>query len=274
MTTTLRPVEPLQQNDDGTRSRHYQVCVNSRPVGAVHLATHPFFGPATARFLDLRVDEPDRGRGRGAVAALAAEEVVRGWGCERIEAIVPADAEAALRLVTALGYVQRNRGLEKRLGAVPPELPAGSRGRELTRDEYETWRAQGGAAYVRIWTDRGVPADRARAKMEDDHARLLPEGPATPGMHISLLEHEGVPVGTVWVAIEENRAFVYDVVADERFRGRGHGRSLMLLAERHAVAAGKGAIGLNVFAGNTPAERLYASLGYEPTVYAMLKELI
>ncbi|MYX41504.1 GNAT family N-acetyltransferase [Streptomyces sp. SID89] len=273
MTTTLRPVEPLQQHDDGTRSRRYQVCVNSRPVGAVHLATHPFF-PATARLLDLRIEEPDRGRGRGTVAALAAEEVVRGWRCGWIEAIVPADAEAALRLVTALGYVQRNRGLEKRLGDVPPELPAGSRGRELTDAEYARWLADGTESYTRTWTERGVPEERARAKSRDDHARLLPQGAATPNMRISVLEHEGVPVGTVWVALDEDRAFVYDVMADERFRGRGHGRSLMLLAERHAVAAGKNRIGLNVFAGNTPAERLYESLGYEPTVYALHKQLL
>ncbi len=48
----------------------------------------------------------------------------------------------------------------------------------------------------------------------------------------------------------------------------------MLLAERQALAAGRQVIGLNVFAGNTPAERLYASLGYEPVVYAMYKVLL
>ncbi|MFI2643680.1 GNAT family N-acetyltransferase [Streptomyces sp. NPDC018610] len=274
MTTTLRPAEPLQQHADGTRSRRYQVCVNSRPVGAVHLATHPVFGPTVARVLDLRIDEPDRRRGRATVAALAAEEVVRGWGCERIEATVPADVPAAVRLATALGYVQRNRGLSKQLGAVPPELPAGTRGRDLTEAEYGPWLDEGRAGYAQSWIDRGVPAEQARAKSESDHARLLPQGAATPGVRLSVLEHEGTPVGTLWVAIEEDRAYVYDVEADERFRGRGHGRSLMLLAERHAVAAGKTVIALNVFAGNTPAERLYESLGYEPTMYAMYKPLL
>ncbi|WP_112468363.1 GNAT family N-acetyltransferase [Streptomyces triticisoli] len=274
MTTTLRPTEPLQQHADGTRSRRYQVCVNSRPVGGIHLSTHPVFGPAVARILDLSIDEPDRRRGRGTVAALAAEEVARGWGCKRIEAAVPAGAETAVRLVTALGYVERNRGMEKQLGTTAPGLPAGSRGRPMTGAEYGPWLEQGKAAYARSWTDRGVPADQARAKSEDDHARLLPQGPATPGMLLSVLEHEGTPVGTLWVAITEERAYVYDVEADERFRGRGHGRSLMLLAEAQAVAAGRRTLGLNVFAGNTPAERLYESLGYRPVLHFFYKGLL
>lgn len=77
MTTTLRPVEPLQHAADGTRSRRYQVCVNSRPVGAIRLATSSAFGDTVAEILDLRIEEPDRGRGRATVAALAAEEVDR-----------------------------------------------------------------------------------------------------------------------------------------------------------------------------------------------------
>ncbi len=144
MTTTLRPTEPLQRDADGARSRRYQVCVNSRPVGAIHLGTDPVFGDSVAKILDLRIDEPDRRRGRGTVAALAAEEVVRGWGCRRIEAAVPGDPPAALRLATALGYVLRNRRMDKALGATPPDLPAGSRGRPMTEAEFVGWEAAAG----------------------------------------------------------------------------------------------------------------------------------
>lgn len=48
----------------------------------------------------------------------------------------------------------------------------------------------------------------------------------------------------------------------------------MLLAEAQAAAAGNRAIGLNVFAGNTPAERLYDSLGYTTTRYSLYKPLV
>ncbi|MER5912074.1 GNAT family N-acetyltransferase [Streptomyces sp. NPDC001982] len=273
MTTTLRPTEPLQRAADGALSRHYQVCVNSRPVGEIHLTTHPVFGPKAASIRDLRIEEPDRGRGRGAVAVLAAEEVARGWGCTRIEALVPAEAVAALRLATSLGYVQRNRGMEKRLGTIAPSLPEGSRGRPMTEAEYAAWRAMSLVGYAQSWIDRGVPEAEAREKSERDHTMFLPRGLATESMLLSVLEHKGTPVGTLWVALQE-KAFVYDVEADERFRGRGHGRSLMLLAEAQAVAAGKQVLGLNVFAGNTPAERLYESLDYLPVAYGMFKNLL
>jgi GNAT superfamily N-acetyltransferase len=274
MTTTLRPTEPLQRAADGALSRHYQVCVNGRPVGAVHLTTHPVFGPGVARIADLRIEEPDRGRGRGTVAALAAEEVARGWGCRRIELRVPADAGAALRLLTALGYVHRNHGLRKLLGDTAPELPAGSRGRPMTEAEYGPWLDRGVAGYAKDLIDRGVPEDQAWAKSRQDHAVLSPAGLATENMLFSVLEQQGTPVGTLWTALFEDKAFVFDVETGEAFRGQGHGRSLMLLAEAQAIAAGKRVMELNVFAGNTPAERLYASLGYVTVGHTMYKYLL
>ncbi|MQY39031.1 hypothetical protein SRB17_70510 [Streptomyces sp. RB17] len=274
MTTTLRPTEPLQHNADGTRSRRYQVCVNSRPVGEIHLGTSPSLGDSVARVIDLRIAEPDRRRGRGTVAALAAEEVARGWGCTQIETLVPASAGSALRLFGALGYTLRNRGMEKRLGATPPELPPGSRARPMTEADFTAWHADESEQYARMWIARGVPEAAAYAKARRDHDTVLPHGLATDGMVFSVLEHEGTRVGTLWVALQDSKAFVFDVEADAAHRGRGHGRTLMLLAERQAIEAGRPVLGLNVFAGNAPAERLYESLGYETTVRALAKPLL
>ncbi|MFI6936109.1 GNAT family N-acetyltransferase [Streptomyces sp. NPDC050287] len=274
MTTTLRPTEPLQHGAGGTRSRRYQVCVNSRPVGRIHLDTSPSFGDAVARILDLHIEEPDRRRGRGTVAALAAEEVARGWGCKRIDVSVPAEAEAALRAATALGYVVRNRLMGKALGAHAPELAAGSRGRPLTPTEYDAWLEHGKEAYAQSWISRGVPEAEARAKAERDYATLLPDGPTTEGVLVSVLEHQGTRVGTLWVAEREGMGFVYDVETEKAHRGRGHGRTLMLLAEAQAVASGWTGIRLNVFAGNTPAERLYESLGYRTLTHHFYKDLL
>ncbi|MER6345470.1 GNAT family N-acetyltransferase [Streptomyces sp. NPDC001595] len=274
MTTTLRPSEPLQHHADGTRSRHYQVCVNSRPVGVIHLGTSAAFGDSVARVHRLRIEEPDRRRGRGTIAMLAAEEVARGWGCTQIETTVPADAEPALRLAQALGYTVRNRGMEKRLGDTPPSLPAGSRGRRMTEAEFDAWHAHESEQYARTWIERGVPEAAAYAKARRDHEQLLPRGLATENMLFSVLEHEGDRAGTLWVALHEDSAFVFDVEVDPGHRGRGHGRTLMLLAETQAISAGRRVLGLNVFAGNTPAERLYDSLGYRTTRYAVQKPLL
>ncbi|MEU3877728.1 MULTISPECIES: GNAT family N-acetyltransferase [Streptomyces] len=272
MTTTLRPTAPELRTEDGGRSRPYEVCVNSRPVGSLTIATDPRFGPRFGRIAGLVVDERDRHRGRGTVAALAAEEVLRGWGCTQVSVDVPAVATTALGLAGALGYVERSRSLNKPLAA-PPALPPGSTARPLAEEEFAAWHAAGRAQYVAEWAGRGVPAELAAAKADRDRARLLPHGAGTPGVVLRVLRHEGADVGTLWLALREEEAYVFEVRVAAAHRGRGHGRTLMHLAEREALAAGGRAIALSVFAGNTPALRLYESLGYRATEFHLYKIL-
>ncbi|MFI1972639.1 GNAT family N-acetyltransferase [Streptomyces cinnamoneus] len=272
MTTTLRPTAPERRTEDGGRSRTYEICVNSRPVGSVDLATDHRFGPRFGTIARLVVDEPDRGRGRGTVAALAAEEVLRGWGCGQVAVSIPASATRALGLAGALGYTERNRSMAKPL-AEAPALPAGSTARPMTEEEFPAWQTAGKAAYAAHWADRGIPRAQALAKAERDHATALSRGPATPGAVLRVLTHGGEDVGTLWLAVRDGAAFVFDVLVGAAHRGRGHGRTLMRLAERESLAAGARTLGLNVFTDNIPALRLYESLGYEPTDYHLYKPL-
>ncbi|MGP3953800.1 GNAT family N-acetyltransferase [Streptomyces sp. 7N604] len=279
MTTTLRPTGPERRGPDGLRSRDYEICVNGRRVGTIELSTDSRFGPAVGRIVDLRIEERDRRRGRGTVAALAAEEVLRGWGCRRIEVIVPAAATTALHLAVALGYTERNRNMVKKVPEQPPGPPEGSEARPMSESEFAAWLDSAKREYVQSWADRGVPEDQARAKAEADHAAMLPYGGRTPGAVLRILSHQGTDVGTLWVSLAEDLpddydGFVFDVRVAEKHRGHGHGRSLMLVAEHECRAAGADRLGLNVFAGNTPAIRLYESLGYETARRHLYKPLI
>ncbi|MFZ3496401.1 GNAT family N-acetyltransferase [Streptomyces sp. 5.8] len=274
MTTTLRPSGPLQQSTGGARSRPYEIRVNSRRVGALLLAADTPFGPTVAEIRELAVEEPDRRRGRATVAALAAEEVLRGWGCRRVRVSVPAGSAGGLRLAAALGYAEYSRNMAKELPAEPPALSEGVAGRPMTEAEFETWLAAGREEYAQNWISRGMSAAAAHTKSENDHAAMLPQGLATPGISICVLEAAGVPVGTVWVAPNRGDSYVYDVAVAEEHRGRGHGRDLMLLAERTALAAGHRVLALHVFSDNVPAVRLYESLGYRATDVNYAKDLI
>ncbi|MEU8531080.1 MULTISPECIES: GNAT family N-acetyltransferase [Streptomyces] len=279
MTTTLRPTGPLQTAADGTRSRAYDVCVNSRPVGVVRLATDPGFGREAGVIESLRIDEADRRRGRGTVAALAAEEVLRGWGCTQVHVSVPPEAGIAQRMVEAFGYTERSRNMVKDLAGPPPALPDGIETRPMTREEFVVWEAAGRQSYAESWIARGVPEDQAHAKAEASHRDLLPEGLDSPGVSIEVVLRDGALVGHVWTARRELEPgvsgwYVYDVLVDAEQRGHGYGRALMLLAERVAADAGASLLGLHVFAGNTPALALYESLGYRTTHVNSYKTLL
>ncbi|MEU9118109.1 GNAT family N-acetyltransferase [Streptomyces sp. NPDC048483] len=276
MTTTLRPAGREERHDDGGRARSYDVCVNSRRVGGIRLSTDARFGPVAGRIEALDIDRPDRHRGRATVAALAAEEVLRGWGCKQIEVTVPADAEAAVRLAAALGYTERSRKMTKALD-VPPELPEGSHERRLSAAEYPAWRAAALAEHIRVQTCLGVSRERAERASYDGHAAMLPDGEATHGHALRILSHHGADVGTLWVAVEipgHPGGYVVEVTVAPEHRGRGHGRTLMLVAERVCLAAGRPLLGLNVYADNAPALGLYGSLGYRPTAYELWKRIL
>ncbi|WP_329035592.1 GNAT family N-acetyltransferase [Streptomyces sp. NBC_00178] len=278
MTTTLRPAGPIEQGADGARARTYDVCDNGRPVGAVGIATDPEFGTSAGVIHALRIDEAARRRGRGTIAALAAEEVLRGWGCTRVRLVAPAGNEAARGLAAVLGYTERSRNMLKSLRRTAPALPEGLAGRPMTESEFTEWASTSIETYARSWVERGVTEEQARHKSESDHARLLPAGLATPDMYIHVLVRNRETLGHVWVSRHretegDDIGYVFDVEVREAHRGSGYGRALMHLAEAITLDAGLGSLGLHVFASNTPALRLYESLGYEATRYNLAKAL-
>lgn len=274
MTTTLRPSGPLQQGEGGARSRPYEVRVNSRRVGELLIRAGTAFGPQVGEIGGLVIDPPDRRRGRATVAALAAEEVLRGWGCRRVRVSVPAGSPGGLRLAEVLGYTEYSRNMAKQLPAEPPALPQGVTSRPMTRDEYAAWSTAAPAGYAAELAARGMPERDAHARAVADHAARFPDGPDTAGVTLAVLEAAGAPVGHLWLAAHGEGAYVFEVEVAEGRRGRGHGRALMLLAEREALAAGHQTVALQVFTTNTPALRLYESLGYRPTNLNYAKDLL
>ncbi|MBY8879845.1 GNAT family N-acetyltransferase [Actinacidiphila acidipaludis] len=274
MTTTLRPAGEERRGPDGFRARNYTVCVNSRPVGSVELSCGEAFGPAVGTIAALTIDAPDRRRGRGAVAALAGEEVLRSWGCRVVKIAVPVEAEYALRLASALCYAERSRHLRKELGA-ERELPPGSSVRALGAAGYEPWLDRVRRDAADSVTGLGFSREAAEAWARDG-ARLLPydaAGTVPEGVALLGVTHGGEDVAAMWLRTAEP-AWVYAVEVAEEHRGRGHGRTAMLAAENAAGVAGARTIGLNVFTGNAPAEALYASLGYRTVVRHFTKPLV
>lgn len=278
MTTTLRPTGPIQSGADGAQRRAYDVCDNGRPVGSVTLAVEPGAGGPTGVVKDLRIDEAVRRRGRGTVAALAAEEILRGWGCSQVWTEAVAGEPAGQRLAAALGYTENSRHMVKTLPELPQALAEGLTARPMLPQEFAAWSDGAVAAYAESLVTRRVPQEAALEAARASHARHLPDGLATEGARLEYLIHEGETVGYVWVAPFEMHpglrvGYVFDVEVREGSRGQGYGRALMLWAEQIALAAGERKIGLHVVTANTAAVRLYETLGYAPTKLYLSKPL-
>lgn len=277
MTTTLRPTGPEERTADGGRDRAYAITVNGRPVGGLRLATDARFGHHAGRLADLAVEPAERRRGRGTVAALAAEEVLRAWGCGQADVTVPDTATGALRLAAALGYAARGRTLGKELADPPPPPPGDSVLRPLTEAEFQAWLAAERAAYARAWTERGVPAEWAAFRANAATSATLPQGLATRGALVRVLEHQGTRVGSCWLTRTDEGAagdpLVMGVSVAPEHRGLGHGHTLLAHAERLAAERGAKRLAAHAFAGNLPATRLAASLGYRPLRHHLSKPL-
>ncbi|WP_375773595.1 GNAT family N-acetyltransferase [Archangium gephyra] len=77
-----------------------------------------------------------------------------------------------------------------------------------------------------------------------------------------ILEHEGRPVGRLWVVRGELELRLVDVTLLPSSRGSGLGTSLLRSLQEEAAAAGK-PLRLHVMRNN-PALRLYTRLGFTP----------
>ncbi|WP_149183809.1 GNAT family N-acetyltransferase [Streptomyces sp. TRM49041] len=264
MTTTLRPTGPLQQHDDGSLARSYEVCVNSRPVGGVQLGTVRGQGRTVGTIRALHVEEADRGRGRGTVAALAAEEVLRGWRCDRIRISVPAgdDAAAARRLATALGYTEHGHILVKDLDGTAPEPPPP--GLEiLPMTEAESGRL------------RSADPHATRASLPEPP---LPGGPATEDTALHVAVRDGVRLGHLLTGRRELAPgewvpCVRQIAVTEAERHKGYRRALLHFAEQTARSSGARRLALRVAPDAAPPRTPYSALGYRPALIDYEKQL-
>jgi ribosomal protein S18 acetylase RimI-like enzyme len=121
--------------------------------------------------------------------------------------------------------------------------------------------------------DESEALEKSRQQVES----LLPQGLQTKDNYIYSLFDGDHKVGMIWMKANIDRpgrdGFIFDVIVDERFRGKGYGKQIMALIEEKARELELKSIGLHVFAHNTVAKNLYESIGYETSSLNMTKKL-
>ena len=146
--------------------------------------------------------------------------------------------------------------------------------RPLREEEYADWDAAHRAEYARgLISHVGMTREDAEAKVERDVAAVLPDGLATPGTRIWMVEDDGRKVGTVFVGLRDAGAWLYDITIDEAERGRGVGRAALTALENELRALGHTTVGLNVWGANEVARDLYRSLGWIEESVHMRRQL-
>lgn len=140
-----------------------------------------------------------------------------------------------------------------------------------------SWLARSRAEYVEERVRSGEAVKDATLNADASFERLFPGGAPAEGQLVGRLKVGGRSVGWLWVGpfgADPHQWWVWNVEITETARGRGYGRTAMRLAEDLASARGAVSIGLNVFAHNAVARRLYTSLGYAETSVQMHKDLV
>ena len=113
----------------------------------------------------------------------------------------------------------------------------------------------------------------AEAKVARDVAGVLPDGIATPDVHIWAVEADGRRVGSVFLGVRGGGAWLYDITIEEAERGKGYGRGAMTALDDEVRKLGHGTIGLNVWGANEVARGLYSSLGWTEESVQMRKSV-
>jgi len=140
-----------------------------------------------------------------------------------------------------------------------------------------------------VFMEREIPeyaADHVRAgnwteaesleKSRKEFEGLLPQGLNTIDNFLYTLVDGDQAVGMIWMKVKtqpSKSGFIYDVFVDEKFHGKGYGKSLMLLLEEKAREMELKSLELHVFGSNHVARKLYETIGYETTNVLMSKKL-
>src|SRR3990172_3089257 len=101
-----------------------------------------------------------------------------------------------------------------------------------------------------VFLERAIPeyaADHVRAgnwlesesleKSRKQFQELLPQGLNTEDNFLYTLYDGDEALGLIWLKVKRHpliSGFIYNVFVEEKFRGKGHGRNLMLLLEEKA----------------------------------------
>lgn len=116
------------------------------------------------------------------------------------------------------------------------------------------------------WPEEG---SLERSRKEFDH--YLPDGLHSKDQYVwSIIDGEN-KIGALWVQVKDRKAFIFDFVIDETFRGKGYGKQALAAMDEKLKSLDAYSVELHVFGDNITAQELYKKMGFHITGMHMRK---
>jgi len=251
-------------------ARDLLLASNGEVAGYAHLDPgNPAEGPSG----ELVIHPAHRGQGLGialtrALAAEAGDRPVRVWAHGDLPAAARLAAAAGFERVRALWQMRRSL----RSGLDEPRVADGVTIRTFVvgRDE-DAWTDLNARAFARhpeqgSWTREDLEVREREPWFDPDGFFLAERGAKLVGFHWTKIHDPGnAEPGDAEAAGREPIGEVYVVGVDPGERGTGLGRALTVIGLEYLRGKGLSEVMLYVDESNTPAIRLYESLGFAHT---------
>lgn len=145
----------------------------------------------------------------------------------------------------------------------------------MQQDDFEVFLERGIREYAEDHVRNGNwPAEGALERSRKEFEYYLPDGIHSKDQSLwSLLDEAGNHVGVLWVQVKDDKAFIFDFVIGEEFRGKGFGKQALAAMDEKLKSMDVESVALHVFGDNLTAQELYKKMGFHITGIHMKKVL-
>lgn len=138
--------------------------------------------------------------------------------------------------------------------------------RPMREAEFEHWHVLSQADYIDdLMQNFLYSRDKAEQEAADVKQRALPQGMNTSQQYFRIYEQDGQNLGYLWFSLENQAAFLMDLMLLPLFQGQGHGKRMMRALIDELTLLGTQEIELRVGPDNQRALRLYEQCGFRLT---------
>ena len=145
----------------------------------------------------------------------------------------------------------------------------------LQQEDFERFLERGIREYAEDHVRNGNwPAEGALERSRKEFEHYLPDGIHSQDQYLySLIDENGNKIGVLWVQVKDRKAFIFDFLIDEAFRGKGYGKQALAALDEKLKSMDTESVGLHVFGDNIIAQELYKKAGFQITDMQMKKTL-